>query len=77
MKKENLIARAERWQKLPQQSLLMRGYPRDEQGKIPEMSVAVIKAICETKAMSLSQIKYALKLATEIIEQEIEHEVIL
>lgn len=75
MKKENLIKRAERMEEKSKTEPLY-GYPR-KSPEIATTSVAIIKAICEQENITPSTAKYALKMATEIIESEAAYDAIL
>jgi len=74
MKKENLIKRAEKLEELMKKEPLY-GYPR-KSPEIAKASVAIIKAICEQENITPYAAKYALKMATEIIENEAQYEII-
>lgn len=52
------------------------GYPR-KSPEIAKTSVAIIKTICEQENITPFIAKYALKMATEIIEDETQHDTIL
>jgi len=74
MKKQSLIERAKRLEKKSEKEPLY-GYPR-KSPEIAKTSVAIIKAICEQENITLFTAKYALKMATEIIEDEAQHDTI-
>ncbi len=75
MKKESLIARAERWHETSKKMPLM-GYRRQNQEEITEVAVAIIKALCNTKDLTKSKAKEALKMATDMLEEQAENEII-
>lgn len=75
MKKESLIARAERWHETSKRMPLM-GYRRQNQEEITEVAVAIIRALCNAKDLKKSKAKEALRMATDMIEEESENEII-
>lgn len=75
MTKQNLIKRAEELEELMKKEPLY-GYPR-KSPEIAKTSVAVVKALCEQENLTLLTARYALKMATEIIEDEMQRDVIL
>lgn len=76
IKKEKLIERAERWQQSSQEMPLM-GYPRNGQPELMKISTAIIKEICKMENMTPLKAKAALKIAGDIISEEMEHDAIL
>lgn len=74
MTKQNLIKRAEKLEELMKKEPLY-GYPR-KSPEIAKTSVAIIKAICEQENITPCTAKYALKMATEIVENEAQYEII-
>lgn len=75
MKKEKLIERAERW-KQECEKMPKMGYPRNGQKEIVKISVAVIKTLCEIEDMTPYRATQALKMATDIIDEESKYETI-
>lgn len=75
MTKQNLIKRAEELEELMKKEPLY-GYPR-KSPEIAKTSVAIVKALCEQDNLTLLTARYALKMATEIIEDEMQRDVIL
>lgn len=75
LKKQNLVERAERWQEKSKKMPLM-GYPRKGQEEIAKTSTAIIKVLCEMENLTPNRAKYALKMAADIIEDEMQHDVI-
>lgn len=75
MEKENLIQRAESWQHLSQK-LPLFGYPRRGQTELMKISTAIIKGICEMEGMTPFKAKTALKIAGDIIDEEMQNEAI-
>ena len=75
MKKENLIERAKRWDRESSNMKLM-GYPRNGQNEIAKISVAIIQLLCEKENMTTFKAKCALKMATDIIDEETKNDAI-
>lgn len=75
MTKQKLIKRAEELEELMKKEPLY-GYP-SKNPEIAKTSVAIVKALCEQENLTLLTAKYALKMATEIIEGEMQRDVIL
>lgn len=75
MTKQNLIKRAEELEELMKKEPLY-GYPR-KSPEIAKTSVAIVKALCDQDNLTLLTARYALKMATEIIEDEMQRDVIL
>ncbi|MBS6681488.1 MAG: hypothetical protein KH290_08635 [Roseburia sp.] len=69
MQKKNLIVRAERWKSQSEKMPLM-GYPRTHQSETLEISVAIIKRMCEMPDITPARAKLALKMAADIIDEE-------
>lgn len=76
MRKAKLIERAEQWQKASQEMPLM-GYQREGQPELMKISAAIIKEICRIECMTPFKAKEALKIAGDIISEEMEQEAIL
>lgn len=76
MKKENLIQRAEKWEKQVEEMQKL-GYPRGKQEEVTKMSTAIIKALCEQEGVTPLRAKAALKMAGEILNEEMERDAIL
>lgn len=74
MTKANLIKRAEELEEFYKKEPLY-DYPR-KSPEIAKTSVAIVKALCEQENLTLVTARYALKLATEIIEGEMERDII-
>ena len=75
MTKQNLIKRAEELEEFMKKEP-QYGYP-SKSPEIAKTSVAIVKALCEQDNLTLLTAKYALKMATEIIEGEMQRDVIL
>lgn len=75
MTKQKLIKRAEELEELMKKEPLY-GYP-SKSPEIAKTSVTIVKALCEQENLTLLTAKYALKMATEIIEGEMQRDVIL
>lgn len=54
----------------------LMGYVRENQEIITKISVAIIKTICNEENVTPQIAKEALKMATDIIKSEMEHELI-
>ncbi len=76
MKKEKLIERAKQWEQSSQEMPLI-GYPRNDQPKIMEISTAIIKEICKMENVTPFKAKVALKIAGDVISEEMKHDAIL
>lgn len=76
MKKERLIERAKQWEQSSQEAPLI-GYPRNDQPELMKISAAIIKEICKIENMTPFKAKAALKIAGDIISEEMKHDVIL
>lgn len=53
------------------------GYPRNGQPELMKISTAIIKAICKMEGITPYKVKMALKIAGDIIGEEMEHDAIL
>ncbi|MBD5449700.1 MAG: hypothetical protein HDR28_06020 [Lachnospiraceae bacterium] len=71
-----MIARAEQWQQSSREIPLM-GYPRENQPELMKISTAIIKEICKMENMTPFKAKATLKIAGDIISEEMEHDAIL
>ncbi len=76
MKKERLIERAKQWEQSSQEVPLI-GYPRNDQPELMKISAVIIKEICKIENMTPFKAKAALKIAGDVISEEMEHDVIL
>ncbi len=76
IKKEKLIERAEQWRQSSQEMPLL-GYPRNGQPELVKISAAIIKEICKMEDMTPFRAKEALKIAGDIISEEMEQDAIL
>ncbi|NBI72149.1 hypothetical protein D3Z50_13970 [Clostridiaceae bacterium] len=76
MKKERLIERAKQWEQSSQEMPLI-GYPRNGQPELMKISAAIIKEICTMENMTPFKAKAALKIAGDVISEEMEHDAIL
>lgn len=76
MQKESLIKRAEKWQEESRKMPLM-GYPKQGQEETLKISTAIIKTICEHENVTPHIAKTALKMAGDIISEEMEHDPIV
>lgn len=76
MKKERLIERAGQWEQSSQE-MPLTGYARNEQPELMKISTAIIKEICKIENMTPFKAKAALKIAGDIINEEMEHDAIL
>ncbi len=76
MKKERLIERAKQWEQSSQEAPLI-GYPRNDQPELMKISAAIIKEICKIENMTPFKAKAALKIAGDVISEEMKHDVIL
>ena len=76
MTKQNLIERAERWEQHSQEMPLM-GYPREGQSELIKISTAIIKEICKMEGITPFEAKTALKIADDIISEEMKYSAIL
>jgi hypothetical protein len=55
----------------------LMGYPRCEQLEFMKISTAIIREICKMEGITPFKAKEALKIAGDIISEEMEHDVIL
>lgn len=76
MKKERLIERAVQWEQSSQE-MPLTSYARNEQPELMKISTAIIKEICKIENMTPFKAKAALKIAGDIINEEMEHDAIL
>lgn len=76
MEKKKLIERAEEWQQ-SSQIMPLSGYPRNEQTELMRISTAIIKEICKMENITPFKAKAALKIAGDIVNEEMEHDAIL
>jgi len=74
MKKENLIARAQKLEK--SEKSIWGDCAEDAAPRVERAAASIIKAICGIDEMTLSCVKRALEMAGEIIKQENEQEII-
>lgn len=75
MKKEKLIERAKkRCKKCKEHKLHL--YPRKYEEEYAEMSVAIIERLCELDGVTPYKAKEAIKMAADIIDEELLHETI-
>lgn len=75
MQKINLIDRAERWEKRAEKEPIY-GYPRGNP-QIAKVSAAIIKTICQQENITPFIAEYSLKMAADILKNEMQHDAIL
>lgn len=55
----------------------LMGYPRNGQSELMKISTAIIKEICKMEDITPFKAKEALKIAGDVISEEMEHDAIL
>lgn len=75
MKKTDIMEHMGKYEKCAEDSLLY-GYPRSQQEEITKVSHAILDAICNQNNVTVQQAKYALKMATEILDVTAKYETI-